>query len=165
MEELKMKTQITIKSEKSIYRKNIFVLLFITIIFTFLSISVFAQSPFKNQHFMTKNEKQETHITDFSLIQAGGKNYLSWTVKGEDQSSIYVVERSFDGATFESVCIKNGYVAPEQMQLMYCYTDENATTLGVSYRIKQIFDDGLVYISDIKSANPTTDFTQYGLLK
>ena len=124
-----------------------------------------AQGPLKTESTVYTANADQYHITSCTMKSVQDKNYLKWTVKGEMENTVYVVERSINGNEFESIGVKKGYASPESFQILYCFTDENPSCYSCSYRIKQIHPDGLVQLSNVENSNNPDGQLLYGALK
>jgi hypothetical protein len=158
-----MKNNITTTDKRFKNKMNLF-MLFSMIMISF-SQCVSAQGPLKSENIVFTNNTDQIHITSCTMISVQEKNYLKWTVKGEKENTIYVVERSINGNEFESIGIKKGYASPENFQILYCFTDDNPSALTCSYRIKQIHSDGFVQLSNVENTNNPDGQSLFGALK
>jgi hypothetical protein len=158
-----MKNNITTADKKFKNKMNLF-LLFSMIMMSFSNCAS-AQGPLKTESTIYTANTDQTHITNCTMISMQEKNYLKWTVKGEEENTIYIVERSVNDSEFESIGVKNGYASPKDFQILYCFTDDNPSALPCSYRIKQIHLDGLVELSNVENSNNPEGQTLFGALK
>ena len=89
-------------------------------------------------------------IKSFTARLAEGVVYLNWTMHGEMQKSIFMVERSDNGGEFETLGSKEGYPAPNaELNLLYCYSDKNPVFGTATYRIRQFRADGVLVSDDV----------------
>jgi hypothetical protein len=90
-------------------------------------------------------------IKSFTARLAEGVVYLNWTMHGEMQKSIFMVERSDNGREFETLGSKEGYPAPNtELNLLYCYSDRNPVSGIATYRIRQFRVDGVLVSDNVR---------------
>jgi len=158
-----MKNNISTTDKRFKNKMNLF-MLFSMIMMSFSNCAS-AQGPLKTENSIYTANTDQIHISNCTMISVQEKNYLKWTAKGEEENTIYVVERSINGNEFESIGVKKGYASPENFQILYCFTDENPSVLTCTYRIKQIHPDGLVQLSNVENSNNSNGQVLYGALK
>lgn len=116
-----------------------------------LSITCSAQTPVNSSSVVNSGNTDENpaairSMTAFSATVAEGTVYLNWKMKGETANSVYAVERSTDGQTYEAISYKDGIGTPgSSMELLYCSKDEKPVPNQSYYRIKQYRTDGILY--------------------
>ena len=119
-----------------------------------------AQSQEKNPMVAAAIEQQELNIHNYQAVYNSGKVFLSWTSKNEPEDCIYIVERSGDGAKFESVGVKEGVGA--DIELYYSWIDSKPPAGFGYYRIKKITKEGQQLFSSVNTIiNQTTNFNNY----
>ncbi|MEI6766574.1 MAG: hypothetical protein WCM76_13155 [Bacteroidota bacterium] len=137
----------TKKTGKSIFKSAamLFAALFI------FTITCSAQAPVNNNAVVNTGNTDENpsairSMTAFTATLAEGTVYLNWKMKGETANSVYAVERSSDGQTYEAISYKDGIGTPgSSMELLYCSKDEKPLADQSYYRIKQYRSDGILY--------------------
>jgi hypothetical protein len=129
----------------------------------------FAQLPVQNEGVtnaqVTEEESPVMSLTSLTGKLVDGIVYLKWTMRGEQTASLFVVERSADGEDYTSLGSKEGYQVPNpEMELLYCFSDEQPVAGTSFYRIRQFRPDGEVYSFSIEIKNehvtPLVDLTK-----
>ena len=72
---------------------------------------------------------------------------LQWAVSSIEETSYFLIERSFDGDTFEPLTLLTNIAEDNTFQ----WTDEHPKTGANHYRVKQIFDDNTTLYSTVQS--------------
>jgi hypothetical protein len=85
------------------------------------------------------------NINNYTAVYNSGKVFVNWTAKNEANDCIYIVERSTDGSSFESVGVKEG--VSSDMELFYSWMDNTPPAGFAYYRVKKITHDGLQLFS------------------
>jgi hypothetical protein len=85
------------------------------------------------------------NINNYTTIFNSGKVFVNWTARNEANDCIYIVERSADGHSFESVGVKEGVAS--DMELFYSWMDTTPPSGFAYYRVKKITHDGLQLFS------------------
>ena len=102
------------------------------------------------------------NIHNYNTTYNSGKVFVSWTSKNETADCLYIVERSADGAAFESVGIKEG--VGSELELYYSWIDKNPPAGFAYYRVKKITRDGTQLYSSVNAIiNQSTNFENYAL--
>jgi hypothetical protein len=81
-----------------------------------------------------------TNIYNYTTVYNSGKVFVNWTARQEPADCIYIVERSSDGRTFESVGVKEGIGT--DLELFYSWMDHTPPAGFAFYRVKKITKDG-----------------------
>jgi hypothetical protein len=144
---MKTMTTKTKKTGNSIFKSAamLFAALFI------VTITCSAQAPVNNNAVVNTGNTDENpsairSMTAFTATLAEGTVYLNWKMKGETANSVYAVERSTDGQSYEAISYKDGIGTPgTSMELLYCSKDEKPLADQSYYRIKQYRSDGILY--------------------
>jgi hypothetical protein len=85
-------------------------------------------------------------ILSFSAVQQGNAAVLNWRVANQINNKGYFVEKSVNGISYNSI----GFVAADEKQTSFTYTDKSLTD-GVSYyRIKEVDNDGKYMYSTVQ---------------
>jgi hypothetical protein len=74
---------------------------------------------------------------------------LDWETASEKNNKEFVIERSVDGISFDSVGVVQGSINASQ-PVKYSYIDENISDPIVYYRLKQIDTNGMFSYSQVK---------------
>ena len=82
-----------------------------------------------------------------------GNVYLSWNTTGESNLTSFNIEKSVDGAYYNSI---NTTAAKNTLTAMYAYTDNNVSMGTVYYRIKAISKTGTVAYSAVSAITNAT---------
>ncbi len=109
-------------------------------------------------------------LLHFNAKNQGTFNHLTWTTTKEINNAGFVIERSLDGTSFETLGFVDGY-GNGQGPFQYAYTDFTFANQASYYRLVQKDDDGTLtyypvrYVSGEKDLrtfsvypNPTTDY-------
>lgn len=81
-------------------------------------------------------------LVSFTAKYVEGVVYLKWIVKGEKSASDFLVERADADGQFVVIGHKDGYPAPNpNLELMYCFSDQEPQTGNTVYRIRQIHSE------------------------
>ena len=119
-----------------------------------------AQSRDSNPMVSAVMEQKELNIHNYQAVYNSGKVFLSWTSKNEPEDCIYIVERSSDGAKFESVGVKEGIGA--DIELYYSWIDSKPPAGFGYYRVKKITKEGQQMFSTVNTIiNQSTNFNNY----
>lgn len=116
-------------------------------VLVFAAMSTFAQEPAK-----AGSQPEKLEFVKQTVVYNSGKVYLNWVVRPNSDDCIYVIERSSDGVEYEPVGLKEGIGSP--LELLYSWVDTKPVAGNISYRIKQINNEGkLVASADPKQIN------------
>lgn len=88
---------------------------------------------------------------DFTGIRHGDDALLNWSTSSEQNTKLFIVERSLNGTSFNTVGSKNA-AGNSSVISYYHFTDPGITHLGVNiiyYRIKELDMDGRINYSRI----------------
>lgn len=126
-----------------------------TIFLIVISELIFSQNRAENNKpIITNNVNDDTYIsslTSFELKFVENNLYFNWTVKGETNDCLYIMEKSTDNNKFSRVGIIIGVgVTNENIDILYCFKDTNVTQNNSYYRIKQLYESGKIRYSDTK---------------
>lgn len=126
-----------------------------TIFLIVISELIFSQNRAENNKpIITNNVNDDTYIsslTSFELKFVENNLYFNWTVKGETNDCLYIMEKSTDNNKFSRVGIITGVgVTNENIDILYCFKDTNVTQNNSYYRIKQLYESGIIRYSDTK---------------
>ncbi|QOJ27833.1 MAG: T9SS type A sorting domain-containing protein [Ignavibacteriales bacterium] len=91
-------------------------------------------------------------LVSFKAAASGNSVILSWETKTETNNSYFEVEKRTENTSFESIARLTGAGTSAQ-PVQYSYTDINAGTGTVYYRLKQVDFDGSVNYSSEVSAD------------
>jgi hypothetical protein len=119
-----------------------------------------AQTPQSSPMFTAASEQKEVNIHNYQAVYNTGKVFVSWTSKSEPEDCIYIIERSGDGARFESVGVKEGIGA--DIELYYSWIDQTPPAGFAYYRVKKITKEGQQLYSSVNTIiNQATNFNNY----
>ena len=122
--------------------------------------SAVAQTPQTNTMVAAAHEQKEVNIHNYQAVYNTGKVFVSWTSKNEPEDCIYIIERSGDGAKFESVGVKEGIGA--DIELYYSWIDQTPAAGFGYYRVKKITKEGQQLYSSVNTViNQSTNFNNY----
>ncbi len=94
-------------------------------------------------------------LTNFNVSVFGTKNMVQWTTKSEKDNDYFLVQRSKDGTTWETLKMINGQ-GHSSVEVSYKYTDERPL-MGISYyRLKQVDLNGNYQYSDMQVVDRKT---------
>ncbi|MFM1745658.1 MAG: hypothetical protein RLZZ630_1595 [Bacteroidota bacterium] len=120
------------------------------------------EAPVRTQNIPGADNMPKMNIYNYNTAYNSGKVFVSWTSKNETADCLYIVERSSDGAAFESVGIKEG--VGSELELYYSWIDKNPPAGFAYYRVKKITRDGLQLYSSVNAViNQSTNFENYAL--
>lgn len=120
------------------------------------------EAPVRTQSIPGADNMPKMNIYNYNTSYNSGKVFVSWTSKNETADCLYIVERSSDGAAFESVGIKEG--VGSELELYYSWIDKNPPAGFAYYRVKKITRDGLQLYSSVNAViNQSTNFENYAL--
>lgn len=88
----------------------------------------------------------------FSAEKVNDVNYLSWSTASEQNNSHFVIERSYDGLSFDAIGEVRG-AGNSSSVLSYIFEDRDANAGLVYYRIKQVDYDGNFTYSSVQVIN------------
>ncbi len=90
------------------------------------------------------------HTLTFNGGRSNGISKLIWNVSNDQQVNSYVVERSYDGRSFDSIGV---VISSQGVSTSYKYNDESAANNNavIYYRIKQVTKAGAVDYSQVIS--------------
>ncbi len=122
--------------------------------------SAVAQTPQSNTMLSAATEQKQINIHNHQAVYNSGKVFVSWTSKNETEDCIYIIERSSDGARFESVGVKEGIGA--DIELYYSWIDQTPPAGFGYYRVKKITKEGQQLYSSVNTIiNQATNFNNY----
>lgn len=120
------------------------------------------EMPERTRNIPGADNMPKMNICNYNTTYNSGKVFVSWTSKNEAADCLYIVERSTDGAAFESVGIKEG--VGSELELYYSWIDKNPPAGFAYYRVKKITRDGLQLFSSVNAViNQSTNFENYAL--
>ncbi|OFX52082.1 MAG: hypothetical protein A2046_06050 [Bacteroidetes bacterium GWA2_30_7] len=107
-----------------------------------------------------KDENYITSLTSFELNLFENQLYFKWTVKAETKDCLYIMEKSVDNQAFSRIGIIKGIGVPnENIDILYCFKDSNINQNTSYYRIKQLYESGIIRYSDTKVfENPSIQY-------
>lgn len=116
--------------------------MFISIVIVVFPLFCFGQQVKSTEMYSFDQEAQQCFkLNSFTVRCVEGKAYVMWVVVEPNANSYYILERSTDKANYEVVFAKKGTISPYNIELMYCFTDEQPLC-GVSYyRLKRVRSD------------------------
>ena len=119
-----------------------------------------AQAPQTNHITAANQQYKQVNIHNYQAVYNTGKVFVSWTSKNEPEDCIYIVERSSDGAQYESVGVKEGIGS--DIELYYSWVDSAPPAGFGYYRVKKITKEGQQLYSSVNTIiNQSTNFNNY----
>jgi hypothetical protein len=91
-------------------------------------------------------------MSSFAADRNGNAVHLNWTTSSEDNNDYFAVQRSIDGVNFSTIGNVDGAGTSNQVNA-YFFSDANAPSGIVYYRIAQVDFSGATSFSEIKSVN------------
>lgn len=92
-------------------------------------------------------------LSTFTAQRRNDRTYLAWETETETNNYGFEIERSLDGADFETIGFMDGYGTTNSPK-SYRYTDEETVNASkIAYRLKQIDRDGTFEYSQIAMVN------------
>jgi hypothetical protein len=86
----------------------------------------------------------------------GTQNCLSWETVRELNNREFIVERSYDGATWSPISDPIPGRANSNQSRLYSFTDDSFLAVGAFYRIKRVtIDDAIAYSETVRIENET----------
>ena len=85
----------------------------------------------------------------FMLTKKENNVMIQWATAREINASMYEVERSFDGRSWDVIAYVSAIGNSEALN-SYAYTDKNLKAAAIYYRIRQVDNDGKYTYTDIK---------------
>ncbi|MBN4062456.1 MAG: hypothetical protein COA57_06610 [Flavobacteriales bacterium] len=80
-------------------------------------------------------------IVRFTAKEVGGKVYLNWYTREDDESGLFVVEHSENGVDFQPIGFKNRFETPANMELLFSLIDEEPKRVS-HYRVLALGNNG-----------------------
>lgn len=121
--------------------------LFIIVLLMISAISAFSQNSIDNEICSMCNKVASFEkVEKFTAVCNTGKVYLNWIVKGETTDCVYIIERSNDGSSFETVGVKEGIGSP--LELLYSFIDVKPLQGITYYRLKKLDSYGVASYSE-----------------
>jgi hypothetical protein len=91
-------------------------------------------------------------LREFHVRAAGPAALLTWSTSNEINSDYFEIEKSFTGKDWQKICSVNAHSLSSQ-NVEYHYTDPDAGSRMVYYRLKMVDSDGTFAYSHIQSTN------------
>ena len=105
-------------------------------------------SPFTFGSLVNNNNPLPVELITFKGKHKSNTIVLEWATASEKDNDVFMIERSADGATFETIGDVKGSNNSSTL-VNYSFTDDNITTGGFYYRLKQVDYDGEYEYSNI----------------
>ena len=86
-------------------------------------------------------------IEKFSAKQVEKKVYLNWTAVCTDDNCFFVIERSKNGIDYKSIGMKKGARSPNNIPLLFSFTDEDPLPANAYYRVYLLKNNGQIVAS------------------
>lgn len=87
-------------------------------------------------------------LKSFSAEYRISKVYLEWTIKNKTKDGTYIIERSADGITFQTIGIQQGLNTLLRKNISYCFVDTDPLDNSPCYyRIKHFSINNSLYTS------------------
>lgn len=117
------------------------------IFFTLLiNLNTFAQRVDNNA--ITNEVSQPVYkIEKFSSKQVAKKIYLNWTAVSTEDNCFFVIERSNNGIDYKSIGMKKGAKSPNNIPLLFSFTDEEPLAVNSYYRVYLLTSNGQIVAS------------------
>ncbi|MCE3294954.1 MAG: domain containing protein [Crocinitomicaceae bacterium] len=95
------------------------------------------------------------NLISFSGEQTNRENKLSWLVSSEHKNDYYLLERSYDGISYDLLAKVDSKVnGNTTSQLEYTYTDKNLITQSMYYKLSQVdFEGEQTYLSTLQMSS------------
>lgn len=159
-----MKTTNTENNYKGLKISTLFTIIIALLLF---SNNVFSQMAARDNFLLTEKVKMKCPYVNFEYNAIGGKVFLKWTCKSNEQKTLFIIQKSDDGKNFETLKVKEGVCTKADVSLLYCYVDEKPNKKGKTYyRIGKIDKNGDIKYSEelvynkLKPENQTKSFAQ-----
>ncbi|MBI4932022.1 MAG: hypothetical protein HY841_14785 [Bacteroidetes bacterium] len=94
------------------------------------------------------SQDTSAQLTLFAGRYVEGKTYLHWDVKNQKCNGMYIIYRSFDGATYEVLGQKQGIGVPIASPIAYYFQDENPCCEITYYKLVHIAIDKTYLVSE-----------------
>jgi hypothetical protein len=120
---------------------------YITLSLVILAVVSFSQSV---THGFNSGALLPVSFTGFYLSKSGQNIELSWSIDREVDNSHFEVERSYNGSAWEKIAVVFGAESTNYKN-DYKYTDKNASSPVVYYRLRRVNIDGNAIYSSIRS--------------
>lgn len=89
-------------------------------------------------------------LKSFSADYSTGKVYLEWTIKNKTKVGTYIIERSADGISFQTIGIQQGIITVLRKNISYYFVDTDPLGTPLCYyRIKHFAIDNSLYTSEM----------------
>lgn len=85
----------------------------------------------------TNNEVYYCNLKRFTARTIEGKVYLNWIIVSNTPNYYFVLEKIVDSTT-TIIDIKKGAISPNNIELLFCYTDKDSTNNSITYRINAV---------------------------
>jgi hypothetical protein len=122
-----------------------------TILTTVNSVVVGNTSEFSGNTALLQNRPLPVELARFSAVADNTNGLLSWTTASEKNNAQFVVERSLNGTSFESIGMVAGQGTTTQSHT-YQFIDKQAATVAslVYYRLRQVDTNGTSSLSAVQ---------------
>jgi len=118
-------------------------ILIMLIAFLLTSANLFAQRENENKYsFSSSNADCDVVIKSFTGQFVSGKVYLKWNVVSNIADGYYIIQKSKDGASYKIIGVKENFISPNNLQLLFCFQDENPNQVFPYYKISYVSNDG-----------------------
>ena len=87
-------------------------------------------------------------LSVFDVQTMDNQNIVHWVTDSETNNSHFVLERSYNGMTFEAIATTAG-AGDSKVQHSYSFIDANFSSNIVYYRLKQFDFDGTMHLSPV----------------
>ena len=132
-----------------LFRVTITLIIFCTLMIAMMIPKIFAQvQPSGENYRLIGNET----MVSCKLTNAGGENYLTWSVLKENMAGIFILERSEEGNSFQYLGMVRGIPSDIAQPLMYSFKNPMPLYGLNFYRIRKFNYNHTMYFGPIVSA-------------
>jgi len=128
-----------------------------TVLLTVVAISVSvlfspclrAQTPYSDESMLTvqpDNNPNAIAMKDFTVRVMENVVYVKYIMKGEDENSVFLFEKSLNNKDYIVISQKGGFKAPNMStEMLYSFIDPQPFSGTSFYRVLQVKKDGFFY--------------------
>ena len=88
--------------------------------------------------------EEAPEIKSFTAVSKNDKVYINWTATDRTGETIYILERSLGGKSFQQLGTKKGAPSPGSQALLFSFIDNKPVNGKITYRVQQVTNDGIV---------------------
>jgi len=109
------------------------------------------------------NSNLPVEYLSLNAVCYGNEVYINWSTASETNCDYFVVEKSVDGETFNTIRTVAGH-GNSNTTLNYSLTDDDITVSTIYYRIRQVDTDGQFHYSPVLTAACSNGNADKGLI-